>query len=258
MAAEDEAGRTTYTDEFLGALGNWQRGWKEDRDERMALTESLRTAIAGLPALPPEAREAPAQCYRKRFLVPNNPQNGGDFWQFFWDGEIAEGVSSWSTDYNYCKVIFKPDPRPGTTACIFRRTPAIGEVILNIAGLWSRSDFSEAAESFIEKGGPAAKGLNHFRATQSEVILDAPLTMDDVFAFCGQIPSLEHLCKTAGIATPDDEDELWQRLLAVNYLPTMPYWVEGDAPQRAINRAIAAIETKFRQYLVSKDPSPAA
>jgi len=236
----------------MSALGLWQRGWREDKDERLALTAALQAAVANLPDLPPEARQIPEWCYRKRFLVPNNPQNGGDFWPFFWDGEIIEGIVSWSTDYDYCKVIFKPDPRPGTVACVFRHRPAQAEVILNIAALWSRADFVEAADAFIARGGPAAMGLNHFRDTQSEIILNAPLTMDEVFAFCGQVPSLEQLCDAAKINTPDDEDELWRRLVAANYLPTMPYWLEQGAAQRAIDRAIAAVEERLRRYLKAK------
>lgn len=244
--------RYIYTDDFLTALGLWQRGWREDKDERVALTTALRTAMDDLPRLPSEARKPPACCYRKRFLVPNNPQNGGDFWPFFWDGQITEGIVSWSTDYDYCKVIFKPDPRPGTVACVFRHRPTEDEVILNIAALWSRPDFVDAADAFIARGGPAAIGLNHFRDIQSEVILNAPLTMDEVFAFCGQVPSLEQLCHAAGISAPDDEDELWRRLVAVGYLPTMPFWLEQEAAQRAIDRALGAIEERFKGYLQAK------
>lgn len=241
-----------FTDDFLSALGLWQRGWREDKDERLALTAALQAAIANLPSLPPEASQVPDWCYRKRFLVPNNPQNGGDFWPFFWDGQIAEGIASWSTDYDYCKVIFKPDPRAGTVACVFRHRPIQAEVILNIAALWLRADFVGAAEAFIARGGPAAIGLNHFRDTQSEIILDASLTMDEVFAFCGQVPSLEQLCAAAGISTPDDEDELWRRLVAAKYLPTMPFWLEQAAAQRAIDRAVVVVEERLRGYLKPK------
>lgn len=241
-----------YTDEFLSALGLWQSGWSENKNERLARSESLKNAINALPTLPPEALQVSKWCYRKRFLVPNNPQNGGDFWPFFWDGEIVEGLASWSTDYNYCKVIFKPEPRPNTVACIFRRQPKQGEIVLNIAGLWSVADFIKAVEAFIAKGGPAAKGLSHFRDTQSEVILDAPLSIDEAFAFCGRIPALEQLCEAAEIQAPDDEDELWRRLVQANYLETMPYWIEGDASLRAIDRALEVIREQLNKHLAGR------
>ena len=244
--------RYTYSDDFMSALGLWQRGWREDKDERLALTAALQAAVANLTDLPPEARQVPDWCYRKRFLIPNNPQNGGDFWPFFWEGEIVEGMTSWSTDYNYCKVIFKPDPRPGTVACIFRHRPTHAELSLNIAALWSRADFVEAADAIITRGGPAANGLNHFRDTQSEIVLNAPLTMDELFGFCGQVPPLEQLCDAAGISTPNDEDELWRKLVEADYLPTMPFWLEQGAAQRAIERAITAIEERLKRYLKAK------
>jgi hypothetical protein len=243
---------TIFPDAFLSALGAWQAGWGEVEARRLELTAHLHEAITEMPPLPEEALRPPSTCYRKRFLVPNNPQNGGDFWPFFWDGEIAEGMASWTTDYNYCKVIFKKDPRPGTIACIFRRAPQASEVVLNIAGLWTSSDFSAVAQSYIDRRGENFEGIWHFRDTQSEVILSAPLTMDEVIAFCGQVPSLEALCAEAIISVPEDEDELWRKLVEADLLPTCPYWIEGRASQAAIDNAIATIKKQFEKWLSPK------
>lgn len=51
--------------------------------------------------------------YRKRFLVANNEQNGGDMVPLFWNGEIKEGFASWTRDFEFARVIFKKDARPG-------------------------------------------------------------------------------------------------------------------------------------------------
>jgi hypothetical protein len=80
--------------------------------------------------------------------------------------------------------------------------------------------------------------------------------MDDVFAFCGQIPSLDQLCQAAGIETPAAEEELWHRLIDANYLETMPFWIEGDASQRATRslcgRSMARLDTaRLRFYFRS-------
>lgn len=67
-----------YDDDFLSALGAWQRGWNEDQARRLVITDALLKAIATRPSdLPRSASQG--TLYRKRFLVPNNPQNGGDF-----------------------------------------------------------------------------------------------------------------------------------------------------------------------------------
>ena len=125
-------------------------------------------------------------------------------------------------------------------------------MVLNIAGLWTSGDFRAAANSYIDGGGENFEAIRHFRDIQSEVILDAPLTMDEVIAFCGQVPSLDQLCATAGITAPEDEDELWRKLVAANLLPTLPYWLEGDASQAAINNAIATIKKQFQKWLKQK------
>lgn len=237
-----------YAEEFLGALGAWQNGWREDAARRLAITERLRMAIAAS-SLPPEAFAAPEVCYRKRYLVPNNPQNGGDFWPFFWDGKIQEGVASWSTDLVYCRTLFKPEPRIGQLACIFRRRPHASEVVLNIAALWRCQDFADHVQAHVDAGREHATALNHFKSAQSEVILDAPLLMDEVCGFCGQVPELEALCAAAGISTPHDEEALWQQMMAKSLLPFDQYWLENAAAQRAIDRAIEVVEERFRSYL---------
>lgn len=238
----------TYSIDFLSALGAWQNGWGEDPVRRMEITQRLQSAISNA-SLPAEAFAAPDVCFRKRYLVPNNPQNGGDFWPFFWDGEIDEGVASWSLDYQYCKTIFKIDPRAGELACIFARKPARSEIVLNIAGLWGREDFSQQATSYIDSGGEHAAALNRFKDSQGEVVLNAPLLMDEVRGFCGKVPELEALCTAAGISRPSDEDDLWRRMVEKGLLPFDLYWLEDAAAQRAIDRALEVIQDRLRSLV---------
>ena len=56
-----------YSNRFLGALGAWQRGWREDGTRRMQITEELLAAIAESHDLPPAALSVNQKCYRKRF-----------------------------------------------------------------------------------------------------------------------------------------------------------------------------------------------
>lgn len=237
-----------FSDTFLSALGAWQTGWREEKQRRESRTVALLEAIAGAPHLPSLARSVEGRCFRKRFLIPNNQQNDGDFWPFFWNGEIEEGIASWSTDYNFCKTIFKPEPRPGEIACIFGRLPDPSEIVLNISALWTIPEFIKAADNFIERKGPHADGLK-FKSTQSEVVLRAPLTLNDVVAFCERIPDLNDLCKEAKITTPQNEEELWQRLVKAGLLPTLPYWIEGASAQKVLNAAISQAKKRFDQVL---------
>lgn len=242
----------TYLDEFLGALGAWQCGWREEQSVRKSVTENLVAALGRSNNLPPQAYRVPNICFRKRFLVPNNPQNGGDFWPFFWEGEINEGVASWTTDYNFAKFIFKSDLRPNAVATIFRHHPSQDEVILNISELWKNGEFVDAVKDYATKNGNNSDALLHFKSAQSEVILNAPLTLTDVHAFCGQVPSLDEICSAGqalGIDMAGDEEEVWSRMAKAGLFPTSQYWIEEDAAQRAVTRAIDVFGERLKSRL---------
>lgn len=96
-----------FSDKFLSALGRWQRGWREDSTLRLEIASELETEIAetGLPAQFQAVNET---CYRKRFLVPNNPQNGGDLGPLFLNGFLQEGVASWTTEKRFAQEFKGP------------------------------------------------------------------------------------------------------------------------------------------------------
>lgn len=221
---------------FLEALATWQRGWTEDADLRRKLALNLREAIAAAENLPIASFRCSVPCYRKRFLVPNNPQNGGDFWPLFVDGEIMEGIASWTTNYEFSKLEFKKELRPGLVATMFETVPKQDEVVLNVPALWDDPDFVIAVDNYVSGGGEAAGALRGYRH-QSEVILRAPLRFNEIKAFCEKVPSLESLCQTAGISSEEDEDALWQKLVEHNLLETTPYWLEDLPAKRAAQTA---------------------
>ena len=105
----------TYTEDFLEALGGWQRGWREQPERKEPLTERILASAIGLPA---HARHVDAVCYRKRFM------RNADLPGLFLKGVILDGVSSWTTDMNYA-LKFKGFIREGTFATLFRRAPTI-------------------------------------------------------------------------------------------------------------------------------------
>ena len=134
-----------FPDQFLCALGAWQNGWGEDADRRLRITENLITAISET-LLPPVALAVDAICYRKRFLVPWNPQNDADFFPLFQQGFISEGIASWTTDLLFAKNL-KGAIRGGAQAAIFAAKPTPNEVILNIAALNALPEFRAAVAS---------------------------------------------------------------------------------------------------------------
>lgn len=240
---------THYPDEFLTALGKWQRGWGEEASGRLRTTAGLSAAISALHDAPAEMFQCSARCYRKRFLVPNNPQNGGDMMPLFFHGETEEGFASWTTDFEFARLIFKKEARPGEVGAIFAVRPSPEDVVLNIAALWSRADFLSAVESYSSRGGVESAALNNFKGKQSEVILKAPLRLDDVTALCVQIPSLEAICAQLDIGDAQ-VDAVWALMVERNWFPTSALWSEGETAQAQLDDTIG----KFKVWLESNVP----
>jgi hypothetical protein len=241
---------THYPDEFLAALGEWQRGWGEEASGRLRTTARLSAAISALQDAPAEIFQCSARCYRKRFLVPNNQQNGGDMMPLFFHGEIEEGFASWTTDFEFARFIFKKEARPGEIGAIFAVQPSPGDVVMNVAALWSRADFVAAVERYNTRGGAESAALNNFKDKQSEVILKAPLRLDDVTALCVQIPSLETICVQLDIRDDAQVDAVWALMVERDWFPTSGFWSEGEKAQTQLDETIG----KFKAWLESNVP----
>jgi hypothetical protein len=239
----------SYPDEFLAALATWQRGWREEKDERLAATKTLEDAIEKhRGVLPPAAFRAPETCFRKRFLVPNNPQNGGDLFPFVWHGAIPDGVASWTTDYNFAKSIFREDQdRPGEVAAIFASEPMGDDIVINITALWSDAGFRSATEAYTQSNGVGADVFRRIGDYQKEVVLRSDLTLDGAHAFCGRVPRLEEICEGAGITDEADVEAIWSRMVVCNIFPFDKYWIEGQAAQAALNRMLAITAQKWEE-----------
>jgi hypothetical protein len=233
-----------YSDRFLGALGAWQRGWREDASQREAITKELLDAIAEC-NLPNRVRSTNLKCYRKRFLVPNNPQNSGDFVPLILNGSLQdEGVASWTTEAKFAQD-FKDPLRHGAVSAVFGHTPVPTEVILNIPALWTDPEFQRAVNSYAQAGKPNADALRHFKARQSEIILNSPLRANEIEGFCGRSSPFELLCDLAGIQGEAARDEVWRRLVEAGMFPEQPMWLSKEAALRAL----ANTEAKFADLL---------
>ena len=147
----------TYPNFFLKALAAWQNGWGENADRPRRIISDLNEAISLASELPIGAFQCSEACYRKRFLVPNNRQNGGDLWPLFWDGAITEGVASWTTNYVFATVSFKKLPRPGRVLLRHYSTkPSQADVVLNIKALWEDPEFIGAVRQYQSSGDAKA------------------------------------------------------------------------------------------------------
>lgn len=231
-----------YSDDFLSALGRWQNGWTEEPKRRRPIAEQLERAIADLPGSLPKNELRP--CYRKRFLVPNNQENGGDFVPLFRDGRIEEGLASWTTDLTFAKS-FKSQLRLGQIMTVFECQPTREMVLVDFPALWNDRAFVAAVEDYSAKRGTHAAALHNFRDTQFEMILTAPLLADSIVAFGGPVSSADEVAKSSGIEDHEIIDALEDAMNEARIYQGDLRWVEGKAAQRVFSNAAAKIATRF-------------
>jgi len=224
-----------FSDRFLSAIGGWQRGWREEKDRRLVLAEELDSA-ATAENLPIQFRRTEKICYRKRFLVPNNPQNGGDLGPLLLNGFIDEGLASWTTDQKFAQD-FKDPLRSGTFAAVFAHLPEPGEVLVNIPALWAENAFEEAVKAFHTRGGPNADALMHFKFRQGEIVMNVPLKYEELAGVCGRSSPFDVLCEVAGLSTDEERDDFWKKLVEAGQFPEAPKWLTRDATQAVLDRA---------------------
>lgn len=223
-----------FSDRFLSALGGWQRGWGEEKARRVILADELLSAVQA-ENLPAQFRSVDSVCYRKRYLVPNNSQNGGDMGPLFINGFIEEGLASWTTDRKFAQN-FKDPLRDGTIPAIFAHVPESGEVLVNIPALWGESSFEASVERFSERGGDNADALLHFKFRQGEIVMNADLNYDDLVGVCGKSSPFDELCEKARLRTDEERDDFWKQLVEANTFPEDPIWLSPELTRNVLNR----------------------
>lgn len=225
-----------YDDEFLEALGGWQRGWREKPQEKALRTAAL---VKTLKNVPDRLRSVDSPCYRKRFLGKS------DLSPLILNEGIDEGISSWTYDIAFAQD-FHGFWREGTFASIFCHIPAPEEVLLNIEVLWMDTSFVAAAEDFRRRNGRNSDALFHFHSNQREVILNSKLRADEVVGFTGKSSPFEELCRMAGITMPTEIEAASRKLAMAGEHPEEPAWLDPEAARRVITNTREAFFKKLR------------
>jgi hypothetical protein len=223
---------------FLNALSNWQKGWREDQSRRRQLADEL---IEVSKEIPEEFKNFDSPVYRKRFLIH------GEMVPIVLQDEFFEGIASWTSDISFAKQ-FKGFVRSDAKfAVLFKHTPIISEVVLNIPSLWKDSDFTKAV-SIFEKDDPiSARALTIFKDSQAEVILRSTLKGSEIEDIVGVSSSFDELCDMAGIPEAD------RRELSARYdanaegIPILiPSFVGPHATKNAITNTLNQFKDRLR------------
>ncbi|MGD9785923.1 MAG: hypothetical protein AB7E80_14380 [Hyphomicrobiaceae bacterium] len=93
-------------------------------------------------------------------------------------------------------------------------------------------------KDYKERGGAEADALLNFQDKQFEVILNAPLLIDEIDAFCGPIGTFDQLFEEAGVKDENQEEALVEGLRKVNRFPGDPHWLQRDSAQRVVKKTV--------------------
>ncbi|QYE37124.1 hypothetical protein KZX46_22295 (plasmid) [Polymorphobacter sp. PAMC 29334] len=231
-----------FTSQFLDALGRWQRGWKRDKSARIPIAAAIEREAAMLPA---KFRRPGGRLYRKRHLYMTHDQS--ELAPLFLSGLLDEGsVTSWSTDYEHVERLGDDasfgHPRLAAGA-IFAHVPREPEVILDISSLWADESFVAAAAAYCARDGSEGEALLNFAAKQSEVIMRAPLRLDEIEAL--SLPgNFQSLASLMGI-TREHEDVLHQMLDAADIRLERPFVISRDRASAVLSKVLESIATKM-------------
>lgn len=228
-----------FSDEFLFALSMWQKGWKEDQEQRNLLAEDLLQTTQNLDK---KFKSVTTPCYRKRFL------HQGELVDIVLKDQKFEGVVSWTLDQEYAerfKYLYKENAVSGA---IFEHTPTESEVVVNICELWKDPDFIAAAIDFKNRYPEDAKPLFHFKNRQSEVILTSPLKASEIIALTGASSPFDDLCDQAGIPDDSSRDDLFSKLVESGNCPGELKYTSRESAQRIIDNVIRKVHDKITAF----------
>jgi len=227
-----------FSEELMTVLANWQKGWREDQEERERLSRELLSAVEtldkkfGLVSMP---------CYRKRFL------HHGELVDIVLKDEKREGVVSWTTNQEFAERFKGLQKTDAVSGAIFEHTPSEEEVVVNICELWRDPGFIESAEKFKAKHADLAKPLFHFKDSQGEVVLTSPLKASEIITLTGASSPFDDLCDREGI--PEEKrDDIFKKLVDSGQTPGELRYTSRESAQRIIENTIRKIHDKVKAY----------
>ncbi len=248
----------SFTDEFLDALGRWQRGWKQDPAKRAPIAAALVKESVRLAERFRQSDGTPL--YRKRHLYRSEDQR--ELVPLFLQGTLDEGSpTSWSKSLAFAEKFDKvfDDEDPNSVAgAIFEHVPREDEVVLNVSALWDDHGFVEAAEAYQRSGGTEVAAIFHFRGErdQNEVILRAPLRLNEIAAL-SRPADFESLSVAIGAETEEARDALRILLQAAHINVGMAQFLSDEGTRRVVQTAVTVMRARMEARMALRVPDSA-
>jgi hypothetical protein len=246
----------SFTNEFLDALGRWQRGWKQDPAKRAPIAAALVKESAKLAERFRQHNGTPL--YRKRHLYRREDQR--ELVPLFLQGILDEGSpTSWSKNLAFAEKfdrVFDDEDPNSVAGAIFEHVPREDEVVLNVPALWDDPGFVAVAEAYQRSGGTEAAAIFYFRdeRDQNEVILRAPLRLNEIVAL-SRPGDFESLSTAVGAETEEARDALRILLQTTNINLGTARFLSDEATRRVMQTAVTVMKARMEAWMALRVPT---
>ena len=225
------ADNMTFSLGLLQAINDWQ---KSSNDKRGNALKEHTSSVAQ------KFRTCSQCCFRQIALDKRS------VWDLLAESELKEKISSWTVDLQVAKTLKGgvPPKGQGWQGVIFIVKPQPEQVIINLSSLYQDKDFNTAIVYHENEINNFGDGIERYRNTQAEVVLEIPdLSRVDIYALGGFSSDKNELARLFyGKSPTSDELQQFERELEQSGEKLGPGWVEGESVNRIVERMRPRIE----------------
>ncbi len=222
-----------YPYTLIHAIDDWQAGANgKDRKARQLRKTSQH--------LPRSYRKAPTRVFRQ---VRVNAQLGIGMAL----DASPDAVSSWTTSEDVARRFRENDQDRSKVMVIFGRSPAPDDIILDLNAVYADSDFMDTVRADEERLGKQFRGINRWRDTQKEVVLNETVIGNDEIVSLGAFRELRDIVPAIGARDPNapSDREIFKELTGVS--SDEHFWTTPDSTAEGIRRAAERARTFLKE-----------
>ena len=223
-----------FSRELIQAVSDWQRGGSHD--QKVKRGERLKAVAATLPEI---FRVCTDSCFRQEAHEKDR------VWQLLADNHLPETVASWTIDIGVAKTFKSSVPPIGLQGIIFKITPPLDSVVLNLTVLHADKAFQAAVETHRTSIDGYHDGLGRYQGSQREVVLTlGNLDQASVHSYGGYSGNRETLVELhlQRKPTPKDLAEFDELAKKAGITPVGEWWLSESGTKAVLTRMQPRIE----------------
>jgi hypothetical protein len=156
-------------------------------------------------------------------------------------------VSSWTTSLEVAKQFRQEDQDRKKVMMIFARRPTPGDVIIDLNTVYADNDFLETVHATAVRLKKAFRGIDRWRNTQEEVVLNETIIGNDEIVSLGAFRQLSDVVPLIGAREPGapSEDQIYRE---TGTRSDRHFWTSPESADTGIRNAAESI----RKFLAKK------